>query len=472
MNAHAREPASFTAPEAAAPGLTAAVAHRLALMAALVTVAAIVLAVLVIVSELIPSGLSFLPGNWCDMSMLSALCVALLGGSVLCSAMQTRGFKFVGTGLALGVVAVVIGSSLGFIGTKSPTGEAECGALSQVNFERISDPAAVWLGGFAVLVLLSMRYSHLWGRAGAILAVLLLLGAYVIMFAQVFAAASLIDLGRSSTSAYVSACLALLLAGWALFQLAFNRWRLVTSSTIAGRMLRQSVPFLLLVPVVVALFAYLTVEWTHLTSAGVLTIAVALTAVILFVVMLRLARVVDRIEGELRARAHSDALTGLANRWALELLADQLMSQAKRLDKEVSAIYFDLDGLKAVNDTAGHDSGSAILMDFASVVAGEARNGEIAARLGGDEFAMLMIADAAQAAQVLARVRDAVAGRNTARGFPIPFSAGIATSSPDVPLENLLDEADRLMYRDKAARRSADGSKITGFPARSTEQGE
>jgi GGDEF domain-containing protein len=63
-----------------------------------------------------------------------------------------------------------------------------------------------------------------------------------------------------------------------------------------------------------------------------------------------------------------------------------------------------------------------------------------------------MIADASQAAQVLARVRDAVARRNTAHRIPISFSAGIATCSANVPLDNLLDEADRLMYRDKAAR--------------------
>lgn len=445
---------------------------RLRAAGLVLTATAGAVAVLVIVGELFENLPSPLPGNWCDMSVISAVAVMLLGCSILCGEFQARVTRACGM-IAAGLVLIMSAASLlGHLGTANPEAAQACSAAPDYRLDSMSDPVALWCGMFAVLLLISRSRSTMRDRTSTVLAVVLLLGAYVIVFAQVFAAPSLTTIGKSPTSAYVTICVALLLTGWALLQVASGRWPAVTERTIAGSLLRQSLPFLLLVPVVVATLADRTVSWTGLSSAGVLTIAATLTSVILFILMLRVVAAVGRVEDELRERAHADAMTGLANSWSFGLLAGQLLSQARRLGAQVSVIFMDLDGLKAINDTHGHDAGSRAIADFAQVLSATARDGDLAARVGGDEFVLLVIADAGTAAGILARVRESIRALNAEREIPIRFSAGVASADPDLPIDSLVRAADLRMYEEKERHRREGGSKITGIEARDHLQGE
>lgn len=85
-------------------------------------------------------------------------------------------------------------------------------------------------------------------------------------------------------------------------------------------------------------------------------------------------------------QAHSDTLTGLKNRRALELALDHLSAHGQSF----SILQMDLDRFKAVNDTLGHAAGDAVLLHVAKVMRRETRQCDILIRLGGDEFLIIL----------------------------------------------------------------------------------
>ncbi len=90
--------------------------------------------------------------------------------------------------------------------------------------------------------------------------------------------------------------------------------------------------------------------------------------------------------GMLDDKAHSDPLTGLANRAALE----RFLLLAKHRESALGLLYLDLDGFKPVNDSLGHAAGDQLLKHVAVRLRGCLRDGDMVARLGGDEFVMVL----------------------------------------------------------------------------------
>ncbi|MGY1654061.1 GGDEF domain-containing protein [Geodermatophilus sp. SYSU D01119] len=182
-------------------------------------------------------------------------------------------------------------------------------------------------------------------------------------------------------------------------------------------------------------------------SAGVLAAAPSgplapwLTAVVTTVVLTE-AQV--RQTGALRRTAGTDPLTGVANRRAWEDGAERLLATSERAGEPVTVVLLDLDGFKAVNDTAGHAAGDALLCSLATAWRRELRRSDLLGRLGGDEFALVLPgSDAPAAAELLLRLRAVSAGA---------WSAGTATARPGDGLTGLLARADAALYREKAAR--------------------
>ncbi|WP_420310879.1 diguanylate cyclase domain-containing protein [Streptomyces sp. YS-B37] len=100
----------------------------------------------------------------------------------------------------------------------------------------------------------------------------------------------------------------------------------------------------------------------------------------------------ERLE-EARRLAFTDALTGLANRRAVDVRLDEAIERHRRDGVVVSLVVCDLNGLKRVNDTQGHAVGDRLLERFGSVLSlcGAMLPGALAARLGGDEFCLLAV---------------------------------------------------------------------------------
>src|ERR1700761_3634679 len=143
--------------------------------------------------------------------------------------------------------------------------------------------------------------------------------------------------------------------------------------------------------------------------------------------------------------AIGDELTGLANRRGFEMLGERLVRAARRLDLPLSVIYADLDNMKPINDTYGHEAGDAALVEVAAVLGSTLRASDLVARLGGDEFCALLVGAAAQAAPTLiARVEGALAERNLAaeRPWKLSMSLGLAESPTreEAPLWDIVAE--------------------------------
>jgi diguanylate cyclase (GGDEF)-like protein/PAS domain S-box-containing protein len=165
-----------------------------------------------------------------------------------------------------------------------------------------------------------------------------------------------------------------------------------------------------------------------------------------------------RTEDELREMSLVDELTGVYNRRGFLTLAEQQMKFAHRTKKDMVLFYADLDDLKRINDSFGHDQGDAALVEAADLLKDAFRDSDIVARLGGDEFAVLAIDIAEGKAAALARrLREKLQARNERpeTAYPISFSVGITRYNPDRPcsIQELLTSADQRMYQEKTSKK-------------------
>lgn len=159
---------------------------------------------------------------------------------------------------------------------------------------------------------------------------------------------------------------------------------------------------------------------------------------------------------QLRHEATHDPLTGVANRRAFFARLDQEVARAERHGGTFALVLCDMDSLKQVNDTHGHDAGDRVLRLLANVLRAGLRRSDDAYRLGGDEFALMLAdADRADADQVVERLETALAGTSHAPGGPIRASFGIATFAAGDEAESLMMDADEALYLAKRVRLAA-----------------
>ena len=179
-----------------------------------------------------------------------------------------------------------------------------------------------------------------------------------------------------------------------------------------------------------------------------------------------IAERVSREHEVMQILAHTDALTGLANRRGLEI--ELASAVAQRPSDRLLAVYLlDLDGFKAVNDRLGHDAGDELLVAVAQRLRSLLRHRDIIARLGGDEFVLL--------GRDIASEADAwIIGRKVVEAFDQPFvvcgepcRVGLTIGFALAPLDGqdavaLLRHADAAMY---AGKQGGKGTVRRGYPA-------
>jgi diguanylate cyclase (GGDEF)-like protein/PAS domain S-box-containing protein len=157
------------------------------------------------------------------------------------------------------------------------------------------------------------------------------------------------------------------------------------------------------------------------------------------------------LQDELRRRAETDALTGLANRVALTRRLDTLLSDGSGL----SLLFFDLDGFKGVNDALGHEAGDNLLVEVARRAKRLLRPTDLIARVGGDEFVVVCpwATTTTDAARIADRVISEVQAACTwsTESSLVDCSVGIAIHDGTTPVttDELISNADMAMYKAK-----------------------
>lgn len=156
----------------------------------------------------------------------------------------------------------------------------------------------------------------------------------------------------------------------------------------------------------------------------------------------------------LQQLAHYDPLTHLANRALFHDRLGHAVDRADRSQGRIGVMFLDLDGFKAVNDSAGHDAGDHLLVEVARRLVASVRKADTVCRLGGDEFTIL-VEPVLEVAQIMAAAERIIAAVNRPitfgeETFHVGVSIGIAVY-PDhaTSVDDLLDCADQAMYQAK-----------------------
>ena len=154
------------------------------------------------------------------------------------------------------------------------------------------------------------------------------------------------------------------------------------------------------------------------------------------------------------AQAYRDSLTGLKNRAAYVEAVTEIEQQMEQEDLRFGVLIFDINNLKHMNDTHGHDCGNALIMVVAKLIAGVFHR-SLAYRIGGDEFVIILQnADYDEYEKLLTMFDEFCQNECLIvndQGFPIEVARGVAIYDREIDsnYENVFHRADGLMYRHK-----------------------
>lgn len=152
--------------------------------------------------------------------------------------------------------------------------------------------------------------------------------------------------------------------------------------------------------------------------------------------------------------ARQDQMTGILNKTAIEEEISIMFASARANKAILLLVAMDLDRFKEVNDRHGHAVGDMVLKTFSATVSREIRRGDRFGRTGGDEFALVVQTPSADDARSLARkLHTRITAALKATGYPVTCSMGalIVSPSQSYPHNELMRQADDLMYRAKQA---------------------
>ncbi|ADU69653.1 GGDEF domain-containing protein [Pantoea sp. At-9b] len=185
---------------------------------------------------------------------------------------------------------------------------------------------------------------------------------------------------------------------------------------------------------------------------------------ILFVIGLTftiLAMVNERTQIAHKLASLHDPLTSVWNRRALFAQAEKIIARRLRQQLPFTAVLFDLDHFKSINDRYGHQQGDRVLIDFCQIAQSLLPEEGQFARLGGEEFAAILPGDSEQAQMVCERIRVATQ-LSLPDNISYTVSIGYATSSQeDLHFPTLLALADEALYRAKASGRNRTEQYLT-----------
>jgi diguanylate cyclase (GGDEF)-like protein len=449
-------------PDPSNTGPDPALLNKLAPVRRICLLAAAALATLILSAWFIPALGSHLPPGWNVMRCETALFLILSAISFELSESR-HSSRYNRIGQLLGVVVALFGGiillefalhiSVGIdtllpcdLGTGDPfpgrpAAQTACG-LFLLGISVLLIPArrriAVWTADLAAIALSLLVLSLFWGE--------FLNALHVFNFST-----------RIHASQQTLACL-ILLTGVALLRRAERGvLSIFLGRGIGATTARFFGPLLIILPIfreiarVHVINARIIPE--HYVTAILASLATALSMILLLLLVWR----INSMEREIHDLSLRDELTGLYNLRGFSLLSEQVVHLAQRSQQPLSVLFIDLDQLKQINDSFGHDAGSAFLVEIAEILKQTFRETDVMGRVGGDEFAVvcqgshMAISIAAQRLEAACALRNAEPDRR----IPLSFSMGFVTSEEHShqSLKELLTEADKAMYEEKRRKK-------------------
>lgn len=176
----------------------------------------------------------------------------------------------------------------------------------------------------------------------------------------------------------------------------------------------------------------------------------------------RTTSLLQAANSELQNLSLTDDLTGLYNRRGFLFHAEQQLKlfRSRKADGEgLWLMMLDLDGLKKINDTYGHEEGSFAIKKAGEILRGNLRDADIVARFGGDEFVAMMINVADSSSdKIHERIEESFAAYNKTNEKPYKVAASCGMTEirfdDDSSIEEIIREADALMYIQKRKRKA------------------
>jgi diguanylate cyclase (GGDEF)-like protein len=164
---------------------------------------------------------------------------------------------------------------------------------------------------------------------------------------------------------------------------------------------------------------------------------------------------------EVKQLADIDALTRLYNRRVFHETLAREVARARRYERQLALVIFDLDDFKDVNERLGHLQGDAVLADVADRIRAAVRSADIACRVGGDEFAVVLpeskIVDGVKLSE---RLQAAIASPPIVQAGRLGISAGVAELTGGDDARTLFERADQNLYQ---AKGEGKGRVVSGF---------
>jgi len=168
----------------------------------------------------------------------------------------------------------------------------------------------------------------------------------------------------------------------------------------------------------------------------------------------KVAQLQQRIE-LLDQLAHEDSLVGVPNRRGFMRALERLIDRVARYEEKAALLFVDLDGLKIINDSFGHQAGDEALVQVARLLIDGVRKSDVVARIGGDEFAILLgHSDEDSAHETANRLVDVIADcefMHAGQALPLSVAIGAGSIHADDTPETAMARADQDMYRRKVA---------------------
>lgn len=440
---------------------------KLAVVENLSLAAVATIACLNVLGWLAPQATGLFKAGWRPMSAGAALAALLcVIAFYLCRPRFAANVQRIGSALALLVAAfcgAVLADHLGYVALPSAKE-----TLSWLNRGMTPQAAGTFaLMGIAIAMMRARR------RMAGIVAdfftfcllfvVAVLASGHIIGRLQFFGPVS-----SFATSAQTLVCLLLLALAVFIRRAESGVFSILLGRGIGSKVARILTPVLLVVPYVREGLRAHILDLRHMPPHYITAFLATLAVTISMALLMYLAWRLNALETEIQDLSLRDPLTGLYNLRGFRLLAEQAMLLANRSGESFSVLFVDVDNLKQINDALGHQAGSDYLSATAAILRDAFRETDVLGRIGGDEFAMAGqftsdgIADAAQ------RLRHSASERGTdGSRYPLSFSIGCATSSPDqrTTLAGLLARADEEMYEEKRCRKAASGLRHAGLAA-------